>query len=124
MLLCSHLGRDLLRNVGLHLNIAERFPNQPDYLIRWLMNPQEMDPGNAMPTLACPRSSPSTWAPMCIRCRVVRLLPRTLTSEHHKIVIQEWPVHINVLKQFAPQTQPKRVLSIEALEKCSGIEYR
>jgi cytochrome c2 len=31
--------------------IAGRLPNEPDNLVRWIVNPQEIDPGNAMPVL-------------------------------------------------------------------------
>lgn len=31
--------------------IAGALPNRPDNLIRWLMNPQEIEPGTAMPDL-------------------------------------------------------------------------
>jgi cytochrome c len=34
--------------------IAGRFPNTPEYLINWIMNPQEMDPGNVMPDVGVP----------------------------------------------------------------------
>jgi cytochrome c len=31
--------------------IAGRFPNTPDNLINWIMDPQSMNPGTAMPTM-------------------------------------------------------------------------
>lgn len=31
--------------------IAGRLPNEPENLIRWIQNPQAIDPGNAMPVL-------------------------------------------------------------------------
>lgn len=31
--------------------IAGKFPNKPDVLMKWLQNPQGMDPQNAMPNL-------------------------------------------------------------------------
>ncbi len=34
--------------------IAGHFPNNPEYLIRWIMHPQDMDPGNAMPDMGVP----------------------------------------------------------------------
>jgi cytochrome c len=34
--------------------IAGRFPNQPDYLIEWIMAPQSMIPGSGMPDLGVP----------------------------------------------------------------------
>jgi cytochrome c2 len=34
--------------------IAGRFPNQPDYLIEWIMTPQSMIPGSGMPDLGVP----------------------------------------------------------------------
>jgi cytochrome c len=36
--------------------IAGRFPNQPDYLIEWIMTPQAMIPGSGMPDLGVPES--------------------------------------------------------------------
>jgi cytochrome c len=36
--------------------IAGRFPNQPDYLIEWIMTPQELIPGSGMPDLGVPES--------------------------------------------------------------------
>lgn len=33
------------------LYIAGKLPNRPEELIRWLQNPQEVDPGNAMPNM-------------------------------------------------------------------------
>ncbi|MEX0762436.1 MAG: cytochrome C [Dehalococcoidia bacterium] len=34
--------------------IAGRLPNTPENLIRWIMSPQEVDPGNAMPDMGVP----------------------------------------------------------------------
>ncbi len=34
--------------------IAGHFPNTPEHLIRWIMNPQELDPGNVMPDMGVP----------------------------------------------------------------------
>jgi cytochrome c2 len=34
--------------------IAGRFPNTPENLLRWIMVPQEMDPGNVMPNMGVP----------------------------------------------------------------------
>jgi cytochrome c len=34
--------------------IAGRFPNTPEYLVQWIMHPQELDPGNAMPDMGVP----------------------------------------------------------------------
>lgn len=31
--------------------IAGTLPNQPDHLIDWIVNPQEIEPGTAMPTI-------------------------------------------------------------------------
>ena len=40
-----------LDHIGTRTYIAGKFPNKPDVLIKWLQNPQGMDPGNAMPNL-------------------------------------------------------------------------
>lgn len=37
--------------------IAGHFPNTPEYLIQWIMVPQEMDPGNAMPDMGVPEAN-------------------------------------------------------------------
>jgi cytochrome c2 len=37
--------------------IAGHFPNTPEYLIQWIMVPQEMDPGNAMPNMGVPEAN-------------------------------------------------------------------
>lgn len=34
--------------------VAGRLPNTPDALITWIMDPQEVDPGNAMPDMGVP----------------------------------------------------------------------
>lgn len=36
---------------GLHSFIAGEAPNTPDYLVRWIMNPQQIEPGTAMPAV-------------------------------------------------------------------------
>lgn len=40
-----------LDNIGSRIMIAGMLPNQPPYLIRWLMSPQSVVPGNAMPDM-------------------------------------------------------------------------
>ncbi|MGI8403131.1 MAG: c-type cytochrome [Gemmatimonadaceae bacterium] len=40
-----------LTEFGLHSFIAGEAPNTPDYLVRWIMNPQQIERGTAMPTL-------------------------------------------------------------------------
>lgn len=35
-------------------SIAGRLPNTPDNLVRWIMHPQEVDPGTLMPDLGVP----------------------------------------------------------------------
>jgi cytochrome c2 len=37
--------------------IAGLFPNTPEYLIRWIQNPQEMIPGSAMPDMGVPETA-------------------------------------------------------------------
>jgi cytochrome c2 len=43
-----------LEDWGERATIAGKFPNTPEYLISWIMNPQEMDPGNVMPDVGVP----------------------------------------------------------------------
>lgn len=38
-----------LRNIAKQSMIAGKLPNTPDNMTRWLMHPQKIDPGNAMP---------------------------------------------------------------------------
>lgn len=45
-----------LNTVGARMYIAGRLPNTPDNLVRWIMDPQEVDPGNAMPDMSVPES--------------------------------------------------------------------
>ena len=40
-----------LDHIGTRTYIAGKFPNKPDVLVKWLQNPQGLDPGNAMPNL-------------------------------------------------------------------------
>lgn len=40
-----------LTGFGLHSFVAGEAPNSPDYLVRWIMNPQQIEPGTAMPAL-------------------------------------------------------------------------
>jgi cytochrome c len=40
-----------LERFGRRAFIAGRLPNTPGNLIRWIQDPQEVDPGNAMPDL-------------------------------------------------------------------------
>jgi cytochrome c1 len=42
--------------------IAGRLPNTRDNLIHWIKNPQEIDPGNAMPNLGVSASDASEIA--------------------------------------------------------------
>jgi cytochrome c len=37
--------------------IAGRFPNEPDNLIRWIMDPQAMSPGSGMPNMGVPEQA-------------------------------------------------------------------
>jgi cytochrome c2 len=37
--------------------IAGQFPNEPENLIRWIMEPQEMIPGTAMPDMGVPEQT-------------------------------------------------------------------
>jgi cytochrome c len=36
--------------------VAGRLPNTPDAVMTWIMDPQEIDPGNAMPDMGVPES--------------------------------------------------------------------
>jgi hypothetical protein len=40
-----------LSNFALRAYIAGQLPNQPENLLRWLQDPQEVEPGTAMPNL-------------------------------------------------------------------------
>ena len=40
-----------LRGIAKQRMIAGRLPNNPDNMVRWLMHPQKIDPGNAMPEM-------------------------------------------------------------------------
>ena len=40
-----------LDHIGSRSYLAGKFPNTPDTMIKWLQNPQAMDPQNAMPNL-------------------------------------------------------------------------
>ena len=40
--------------------IAGKLPNQPDNLVRWIRNPQSLEPGTAMPNL--PVNEAEAWA--------------------------------------------------------------
>jgi cytochrome c2 len=40
-----------LRGIARQRMIAGRLPNNPDNMVRWLMHPQRIDPGNAMPEM-------------------------------------------------------------------------
>jgi cytochrome c1 len=40
-----------LTQFGLRAYIAGQLPNQPDNLLRWLQDPQGVEPGTAMPNL-------------------------------------------------------------------------
>ncbi len=40
-----------LTEFGLHSFIGGEAPNTPDYLVRWIMNPQQIEPGTAMPAV-------------------------------------------------------------------------
>lgn len=40
-----------LGNIGSRIMIAGMLPNQPSNMIRWLMSPQSIVPGNAMPDM-------------------------------------------------------------------------
>jgi cytochrome c len=40
-----------LNFLGRRTMLAGNFPNTPDYLVRWIMSPQTMKPGTAMPDL-------------------------------------------------------------------------
>jgi cytochrome c2 len=40
-----------LDGIGARQYIAGKFPNTPQTMMRWLQNPQAMDPNNAMPNL-------------------------------------------------------------------------
>jgi cytochrome c2 len=40
-----------LEHIGSRTHIAGKFPNKPDTMMKWLQNPQAMDPQNAMPNL-------------------------------------------------------------------------
>lgn len=40
-----------LRGIAKQRLIAGRLPNTPDAMTRWLMHPQKIDPGNAMPEM-------------------------------------------------------------------------
>lgn len=40
-----------LTGFGLHSFIAGEAPNTPDYLVRWILNPQQIAPGTAMPAV-------------------------------------------------------------------------
>jgi cytochrome c len=46
----GHIGPPLT-NWARRGYIAGRLPNEPDNLIRWIENPQAIDPGNLMPVL-------------------------------------------------------------------------
>jgi cytochrome c len=40
-----------LRGIARQRTIAGRLPNTPNNMVRWLMHPQRIDPGNAMPEM-------------------------------------------------------------------------
>ena len=40
-----------LGNVGERAYLAGRLPNTPENMVRWIVDPQGIDPGNAMPDL-------------------------------------------------------------------------
>jgi cytochrome c len=40
-----------LKGIGRQRMIAGKLPNSPDNMTRWLMHPQKIDPGNAMPDM-------------------------------------------------------------------------
>lgn len=42
--------------------IAGRLPNSQDNLAQWIMHPQEVDPGNAMPDLGVPQEAAQNMA--------------------------------------------------------------
>jgi len=43
-----------LAGIGDRWSIAGRLPNTPANLVRWIMHPQEVDPGTLMPDLGVP----------------------------------------------------------------------
>ena len=46
----SHVGPSLA-HMGKQSYIAGQFPNQPETLVRWIVDPQSMQPGTAMPAM-------------------------------------------------------------------------
>jgi cytochrome c1 len=47
--------------------IAGQLPNEPDNLLRWLQDPQAVEPGTAMPNLGVgPQVRPGIWLPTFI----------------------------------------------------------
>ena len=46
----SHVGPSLA-HMGKQSYIAGQFPNQPETLVRWIVDPQAMLPGTAMPAM-------------------------------------------------------------------------
>lgn len=46
----SHMGPSLA-NMGKQSYIAGQFPNQPETLVRWIVDPQAMQPGTLMPAM-------------------------------------------------------------------------
>lgn len=46
----SQMGPSLA-NLGKQSYIAGQFPNQPETLVRWIVDPQTMQPGTAMPAM-------------------------------------------------------------------------
>lgn len=46
----GRVGPDL-RGLAKRNNIAGRLPNTPENLVRWIAEPQQVDPGNLMPDL-------------------------------------------------------------------------
>ena len=46
----SHMGPSLA-HMGKQSYIAGQFPNQPETLVRWIVDPQAMQPGTLMPAM-------------------------------------------------------------------------
>jgi cytochrome c len=44
-----------LSRMGVRAYVAGRLPNTPGNLVAWIMDPQRVDPGNAMPDLGVPK---------------------------------------------------------------------
>lgn len=51
-----------LRNIARQSMIAGKLPNTPDNMARWIMHPQQVDPGNAMPEMGLTGSQARTIA--------------------------------------------------------------